>query len=248
MSRRDDHPARQSAPFWMSSYADLVTQILIFFVLLYSMSVIDIQRFSAALASVQHTLGIPPGTVEPPPLLFDPADGTELADLDELIFQRDLAQLLGVYRRLELEVGDAAQAELLLEERGIVVRFPERILFDTGSADLRPEALAALDHLLPILADIPNAIRVEGHTDSRPISTIQFPSNWELSTARATAVIRYLIEFRGMDPLRLSAAGYAEFRPLAPDTTPEAMARNRRVDLVILRVSLGAGEPRAQTE
>lgn len=246
--RRRGHSNQQSGSSWMASYADLVTQILIFFVLLYSMSVLDVQRFSFALASIQSTFGVPLGIVEPPPILFDPADGEDFTDLDELIRQRDLRQLIEVYHRLEQQVGDSGLMELLMQERGIVIRFSEHVFFDSGRAELRSEARAALDLLEPILVDMPNAVRVEGHTDPRPINTPLFPSNWELSTARATAVIRYLVVQRGLDPTRLSAAGYAEFRPVASNATTEGMARNRRVDMVVLRLSLSAGEPRPDLE
>ena len=91
-------------------------------------------------------------------------------------------------------------------------------------------------------------MRVEGHTDNLPINTPRFPSNWELSTARATSVIRYLIEEENLDPERLSAAGYGEYRPIDANDTPEGRARNRRVDLVILRLGLTSAEPSGAEE
>ncbi|HSW10157.1 MAG TPA: OmpA family protein [Bacillota bacterium] len=238
-----------SSPFWMTTYSDLVTQILIFFVLLYSMSVMDVQRFASAMASIQETLGMPPVILQPTetPPVRPPADDEGMPlDPELLIRQKDLAQILTVLGKLEEALGDEGQVELLREERGIVVRFSDEILFDTGRADLRGEALQALDRLFPVLAAVPNDVRVEGHTDSRPIRTLQFPSNWELSTSRATAVVRYLLEERGLDATRLSAAGYGEYRPVADNDTLEGMARNRRVDVVILRLSLSAAEPQGQ--
>jgi chemotaxis protein MotB len=232
----------------MTTYSDLVTQILIFFVLLYSMSVMDVQRFSAAIASIQETLGMPPVILQPTetPPVRPPADEEGIPlDPELLIRQKDVEQILAVLAKLEDAVGDDGQVELLREERGIVVRFSDQILFDTARADLRREALQALDRIFPVLAAVPNDVRVEGHTDSRPIRTLQFPSNWELSTSRATAVVRYLIEGRRLDATRLSAAGYGEYRPIASNDTAEGMARNRRVDVVILRLSLSAAEPQA---
>jgi len=105
-------------------------------------------------------------------------------------------------------------------------------------------ALKILDEVAPILADIPNHIRVEGHTDDVPISTAQFPSNWELSTARATNVLQYLLEGEVVDPDQLTAAGYGEYRPVASNETEEGRAQNRRVDIVLLRLGAQEYEPR----
>lgn len=186
--------------------------------------------------------------IEEPPPRFDPGPGEQEVNLDELVMERDLAQLLEVYRLLQQELGHSHQVDLVLQDRGIVIRFSDHVFFDTGRADLRPDACRALDELSGVLLTIPNDVRVEGHTDSRPISTLIYPSNWELSTARATAVVRYLVEDKGMDPFRLSAAGYGEYRPVADNTTAEGMARNRRVDVVVLRLGLSAAEPRPTTE
>jgi len=249
MRKRRSLSVTSSSPFWMTTYSDLVTQILIFFVLLYSMSVMDVQRFASAMASIQETLGMPPVILQPTetPPVRPPADDEGMPlDPELLIRQKDLAQILAVLGKLQEALDGEGQVELLREERGIVVRFSDQILFDTARADLRREALQALDRLFPVLAAVPNDVRVEGHTDSRPIRTLQFPSNWELSTSRATAVVRYLLEEWGLDATRLSAAGYGEYRPIADNDTVEGMARNRRVDVVILRLSLSAAEPRGQ--
>ncbi|MGB3985550.1 MAG: OmpA family protein, partial [Limnochordia bacterium] len=100
----------------------------------------------------------------------------------------------------------------------------------------------------PILKDIPNPIRIEGHTDNLPIKTAQFPSNWELSVHRATSVIRYMVEELDFDPTKLSAAGYGEYRPVRPNDSAENRAMNRRVDIVIMRMDLWAEEPQSEME
>ena len=112
-------------------------------------------------------------------------------------------------------------------------------MFDLGQADLKPEALEILDHLAEVLKQIPNPVRVEGHTDNWPINNERFPSNWELSTARATNVVRQLIEEHGLDPSSFRPRGYGEYRPLAPNDTEDNRALNRRVDIVLLRLDLG---------
>ncbi|MEM0950560.1 MAG: OmpA family protein [Cyanobacteria bacterium P01_H01_bin.74] len=122
--------------------------------------------------------------------------------------------------------------------RGWIISFKDRILFEPGSDTLTPEALDTLAKLTPglqtILSKYPHPVRVEGHTDNSPIETSQFPSNWELSAARATRIVRYLTETAGLSPALLSAAGYGQFRPLAKNSSVEGKRNNRRVDIVIL--------------
>jgi chemotaxis protein MotB len=108
------------------------------------------------------------------------------------------------------------------------------MLFDSGKSDLKPRGMTLLDTLAERLRTMPNEIRVEGHTDNIPIATPLYPSNWELSSARATTVGRYLAEHSDVAPNRIIAAGYGEFRPVASNDTREGRARNRRVDLVVL--------------
>ena len=121
------------------------------------------------------------------------------------------------------------------EARGLVVTIvTDKVLFDPGRAEVQPDGVTILDVVANALAQIPNAVVVEGHTDSRPISTAQYPSNWELSTARATSVLRYLTEERGLSADRVSASGYADTRPVADGEDPASLAQNRRVELVVL--------------
>lgn len=130
-------------------------------------------------------------------------------------------------------IGD--QLGFSLEARGLVVTIvTDQVLFAAGQASLQPEGVAILDLVSTALAAIPNDISIEGHTDSRPISTSRFPSNWELSTARATSVLRYLIDVHHFDALRLSAGGYADTRPIGDNSTEIGAARNRRVEIVVL--------------
>ncbi|MFK7918560.1 MAG: flagellar motor protein MotB [Ilumatobacter sp.] len=121
------------------------------------------------------------------------------------------------------------------EARGLVVSIvSDSVLFGEGAADVQLGGITILDVVADALADRANPIIVEGHTDSRPISTAEFPSNWELSTARATSVLRFLSEDRGLDAGRLSAAGYADTRPLTDGEDPASLARNRRVEIVVI--------------
>ncbi|MGA8201161.1 MAG: flagellar motor protein MotB, partial [Candidatus Sulfotelmatobacter sp.] len=148
--------------------------------------------------------------------------------------ETDLATL-----RSELEEalhGEIAlhQVSLHRDSEGLVISLREFGFFDSGSATIKPQALPALDRIASILAIRTCRLSIEGHTDNVPIHTVLMNSNWELSTARATELIRILIVGHGFDPARLSAAGYAEYHPIASNLTAQGRAQNRRVDIVIL--------------
>ena len=126
------------------------------------------------------------------------------------------------------------QIKFIIEKRGLVIRVSERLFFESGDASIRPEFIPMLNVLAKAFENIPNHIRIEGHTDSVPINTPKFPSNWELSTARATTIIRYLLANFTLKQERLSATGYAEFHPIESNRTPEGRLQNRRVDFVVI--------------
>lgn len=246
MSRRlrqeDDAP--HQAP-WLNTYADMVTLLLCFFVLLFAMSVLNQKKFAAVASSLQGAFGILPGSSVPNP---DPdPGGAESPGTDNLAIMQELAKMTAIMNEIQGEFkkqGMEARVTVIMEERGIVVRFEDSVLFDLGSADLRPEAREILRKVGGLLKNLDNPIRIEGHTDNWPIRTERFPSNWELSTGRASTVVRFLIDECHLEPKKLQAAGYGEYYPVASNDTPEGRQRNRRVDIIILRPSLAAAEPR----
>lgn len=240
--RENGFSAAGSTPAWMVTYGDLITQILIFFVLLFSFSHIDEAKFDLAAMSLQGAFGIVQGgrTISRDPLPGDNDAISDVVRLDRL----QLNQVKEVLEQRLREAGLSGQVILQMEERGLVVRLQDSVLFDSGKAALKASALAVLDRLAETLLAIPNHIRIEGHTDNLPINTPQFPSNWELSGARASNVLRYLTERRGLPVKRLSFAGYGEHRPVADNTTAEGRSRNRRVDIVIFPQSFSEREPR----
>jgi len=236
----------QGSPAWMTTYGDMVTLLLTFFVFLFTFSTIEAKKFEAAVVSLQNAFGLPLAVEDVP--LGPESDMGEISDnlMEDDLMAEDLRQLLEIERRLRAYISEEKMetlVELDREGRGLVLRFADTVLFDLGKADLKPEARAILDRLSTVIRNIPNHIRVEGHTDNLPISTGLFPSNWELSTRRATEVIRYFIEDHGFVPQRLSAAGYGEYRPLVPNDSEANRQRNRRVDVVIFRLSLSMNEP-----
>lgn len=226
-------PAQEEA--WTTTYSDLITLLLTFFVALYAFSRVDVVKFQQVAASLRSTLGVNldrlgglPDISGSPWLLKEAED------------RQQLQQVLDRLRQTLPEQGSGIS--LVQEQRGLVIRFADQALFDTGKADIRPEAEPVLRRLAETLRPLENPIRVEGHTDNVPINTAQFPSNWELSTARASRVVRFFIE-QGIPVARLSAAGYADQRPVAPNDTPEGRAKNRRVDVVVLSLSELSNEP-----
>jgi len=243
--RRKPRPEKRGAPAWMTTYADMVTLLLTFFVLLYSFSTLDVQKFRAIIAAFQGTLGVLDGgkTISNVPAVNE---GTLDIDTAYDISQQEIQQIEELYEQVQGMIAKGqlpGTVELIKDERGLVVRFADRAFFDLGKADIRADALPVLEAIAEVLRPLPNHVRVEGHTDNLPINTDRFPSNWELSTTRATNVIRFMIEEKQLDPERLSAAGYGEYRPVDTNETIEGKARNRRVDLVILRLGLIHAEP-----
>lgn len=185
----------RSAPTWMLTYSDLMTQVLIFFVMMF------------ALASAMNEM-----------------------------------QLVKLKKRLEVYVTENQLENyigLTIDEKGLVVSLREKLMFDSGRAEIYEEAKYILKDLTKEIVDVPNNVRIEGHTDNVPIGPelqSKFPTNWELSTARATNVTRYVLETLNFPPKRISSAGYGEYQPIVDNDTEEHKAMNRRVDIVVQRI------------
>ena len=262
MARKKKHAEHVNHERWLVSYADFITLLFAFFVVMFAASNADQKKAGQVAKAVQgafHDLAIfsPSGTAVP---LFDGSSINSKGVIDNQAGAMSEAQIVGRSNPHSEggEMGHAkAQLEQLLEtelkegkvrltedSRGLVVSLAEAGFFDPGSAIMQPKALPTIDHIAAIVKDLSYNVRVEGHTDDRPIRTMQFPSNWELSTTRATQVLRYLIAISGIPPERLSAMGYGEYRPVAPNETAEGRAANRRVDLVILGAAALKLEPK----
>ena len=223
---------------WLTTYADMVTLLLTFFVMLLAISSLDAERFEKIMTSIQFTLGasVAPGGLTGRIDVHDvqqrnlsQVTGTEneplLKDLRQMVDKKNLDDRVQV-----IEQGDK-----------VIVRVKGQALFASGSAELNPGALPLLDQLAKIVKSFPDyKLDLAGHTDSRPVSGGKMPSNWELSALRATAVLRQLIE-RGVSPRRMTATGYAHTDPLAPNTSDDNMAKNRRVEFVLEKKTQGEG-------
>jgi chemotaxis protein MotB len=240
--RADEHLNHEA---WAIPYGDLMTLLLAVFVVLYAVSRVSIDKYrvlAESMVAAFHSdrAGLPPPALEQAPPGSGPRPPVAAAADDAP--REDLRQ-----------VADAVDSALqdLVASQGVVVRRSDRavevdlstdIIFPSGAAALAPNAAGVLEKLALVLRGFPNPIRVEGHTDDRPISTALYPSNWELSSARAARVVEALAR-NGVDPTRLTVQGFGEFRPIASNATPEGRNANRRVLLVIESGADGAASP-----
>jgi len=236
LKKKPENPP-PGAPLWMTSYGDMVTQILIFFVMLFTFSSIDAARFRELAISLQSAFKGGTGVLVGGQSITVETLGPTRANLVQLT--EAMHQIMNIVESSGLK----GAVEANINERGLVISIKDSTFFDLGKAELKPRSRQILDNIGRALKGLPNQIRIEGHTDNLPINTPQFPSNWELSTARATTVLRYLIEHVGLSPEKMSAVGYGEYRPLFPNDTEEHRARNRRVDIVVLLEEASKGEP-----
>lgn len=212
---------------WVISYADVMTLLLAVFATLYAAARVEAGKRDEAPAALRAEQIEPSAQPSPDGLTQYPAQTEVLLAEDALDALREQLQ-----SELAHDI-ELTRAELSRDVRGLIVSLPEGATFRSGSADVTPEARDLLARLSVSLAPLPNMIRIEGHTDDRPIRTARFTSNWDLSIARAAAVVQLLIREQQFRPERLSAAGFGEFHPRVPNDTPENRTRNRRIDLVI---------------
>lgn len=222
------------APEWMTIYGDMVTLLLAFFVLLYSFSVIDVQKFQQIMSSIQISFLGQEGIME---TALDPSRG----EMIELAVDHRFEDVLVTYQEVKeslREEGLEGMIKTRIEERGVVLEIQDQLLFDSGRAEIRQEAQGLLLKVAGIIERVPNQIIVEGHTDNVPINTAQFPSNWELSVARAVRVVRFLSEGQQLPAKRFIASGYGEYQPVATNLTVAGRAQNRRVNIVISDLNL----------
>jgi chemotaxis protein MotB len=217
-------------------YADFVTLLFAFFTALYAVTAVDATRLPSMAEGVREAVGMSPLPKDTP--------GTETTPVPAPSPDPPPPVPADVRAAIERELGEdlaAGRLEMAEDRRGLVLAIPEAFSFDTGRADLSAQASALMARVGGVLRTLPNAVRVEGHTDDTPIHTPRFTSNWDLSTARATEVVAFFVE-SGLAPDRLSAAGYSQYHPRAGNDTADGRARNRRVDIVILNAATRVSE------
>lgn len=247
----------EGAPEWMTTYSDMVTLLLCFFVLLYSMAVIDQQKFDQVAESLRNAFLSSGGE------MFEDNRGTEIIDItnsskaSDLINsnigdshdldEETLSEMLETEKKQKMEefieeikeyieeMDLDEHVKVIDEENQVILRIDSVILFDLGKADIKESGKDTLRDVGKLLKEIDSELVVQGHTDNLPINTTLFPTNWELSTKRATNVVLFFVEESDLDPEKLTATGNGEFRPIAPNDTPENRQKNRRVDIVVAK-------------
>lgn len=245
MAKRKPPEGKKGLDEWMSTYGDMMTLLLCFFVLLFAMSTIDAAKFAeiaasfssvnkitimeSASSSILESLGN--GIVSMPVAQGDASEENEEREKAT----EELVKMASDFKTYFAQQNLQDKIDVEQNEQYITLNFKDGILFDSGKADLKPEALGALDIVSNELAKYPeNNVKIEGHADNMPINTPRYPNNWYLSAARAISVAMYFTDTKGFSPERISAEGFGEFRPKVPNDTPENRSINRRVEIKIL--------------
>jgi chemotaxis protein MotB len=246
---------------WLVSYADFITLLFAVFVVLYAMGQSDKKKVEEVMQSIQASFGMAnAGAVAPkinvitsksisimpslkPELSIAPSGRAGRGQGRTRAEEKDFRQIKSSIEAYLVKQGAQHKVSLNITRRGLIVSLKEAGFFDSGQAQIRTDAYELINTISEVMTQYNNPLRVEGHTDNIPISSSQFPSNWELSTARATNGLKYLIKHFDVDPDKISATGYAQYRPIADNSTAEGRGKNRRVDLVMLSSDGERGEP-----
>lgn len=252
----EEHEEHQNHEAWVIPYADMLTLLMAMFLVMWAIGQVDVSKAKAVstgfadefgLASSAGSgaggVGLLDGVAKPeqpsPVGASNKIDKTMQITAQKaqtkLAEQKQLTQAQDAISAAAQTAGLDGSLKFKMEGRGLVVSIvAEGVLFEAGSATIEPKGRLILDDIAESLSALPNQLAIEGHTDTTPIATAQYPSNWELSTARATAVLRYLGDHHGIAPMRLSASGYGDQRPVASNGTSGGRSQNRRVDIAVL--------------
>lgn len=263
MARKKKPEKEANMERWLVSYADFITLLFAVFVTLYAMSQTDKRKVEALVASMKESFGhVRTGAsservniVESTDLRLIPSIRPEIltpgkGGEDEGLHRKrthaetkDFEQIKAAIEGNLKQYGAQDKVSVEITKRGLVVSLKEAGFFDSGSAEVKRTSYGLLAKVAESLTSYSNPIRVEGNTDNVPISSHLFKSNWELSTARATNIVHYLIETYGFRPEKISAVGYGEYRTIADNGNEAGRRKNRRVDIVLLSKESEGGEP-----
>lgn len=249
MAKKKKHPEHENLERWLISYADFITLLFATFVVLYALSQVDIKDFKALEESIRQAFAAPSvmqgaeGVMQSSSeSMFDTSQADSMITplMMEYMSQKyEEEAMKEIEKKIneEEKLGEMDGVEAIKTDRGLLIRFNDDYLFKSGSATLTPSAQKKLDKVGVMVARkfVLHNIRVEGHTDNQPIKSTIFPSNWELSSARASAIIRYFISRFSFMPSLFTAVGFADTRPISDNSSPSNKAKNRRVEVLILK-------------
>jgi chemotaxis protein MotB len=233
MARKKKHPEHVNHERWLVSYADFMTLLFAFFVVMFASSQVDTQKVGRFTESFSKAVGIEVFPESGKSLLGGNSakDAATIAGKGDQSLPIELEELRVAMEQKSKKL-ELVGVQVLIRRNEIVLRLADNVVFASGTDEIQPAARAVLGRMADDLKARKVDIRVEGHTDDKPIKTARFRSNWDLSTSRATAVVADFAN-AGIEPARLSAAGYGEFHPVGTNATPEGRAANRRVDIVV---------------
>jgi chemotaxis protein MotB len=235
---------------WLLTYADMITLLMALFIVMYAISTTDIRKFTALAQSVSAAFN---ADVMSGQQAISISDGQDVTVQDEQnaagssTVQADLQAIRAALEDYAIGQGLSGEVEVGMAPQGIVIRLNDALLFSSGRAHLDDHALKLIGQVVNIVKPLPNAVRVEGNTDDQQPDGVLFANNWDLSTARALAVLEAMVDM-GVDPSRLSALGNAQYNPLVANTDDASRAKNRRVDIVVIYQSGGGTYPSASLE
>ncbi len=222
---------------WLIPYSDMLTLLLALFIVLYAMSSVDMDKFQELKQTLNAVFSGGPGILLNEDALSELESDSIIDDATQNYLHEDKKLRECQYQMTEYfeDVGLSNIVSSKLTEQGLLITIQDLALFDSGKAEVRPESWDLIKYLGQILAEIENEIQVKGHTDNLPINTVEFPSNWELSTARALNVVKKFVENPELNANRFSVVGYSEYRPIESNLTSQGRAKNRRVELLVVR-------------
>jgi chemotaxis protein MotB len=266
MRRRHKKPEKAANhERWLVSYADFITLLFAVFVTLFAMSQTDKRKVEEVIASLRESFGYSKSSAAHKVNMMDTTDMRAIPSLrpeavnmgpmqPQLKFQntgkeqkhaeeKDFKRIKTSMEAYLIKHGLQDRVKMEIDRRGLIISLKEAGLFDSGSAFIKISSYPLLAKVADSFSQYNNSLRVEGHTDNVPVSSHEFKSNWELSTARATNIVHHLINYYKFDPANICATGYGEFRPIEDNGLAEGRAKNRRVNIVILSNEGEKGEP-----
>ena len=256
MARTKKHPEHENHERWLVSYADFITLLFAFFVVMFASSQGDKGKAQQVSDGVKKALEGENISTLVAAVLNGPREkpGKDKIKVPEVAAPRtvedrreqQLAELMPSLRVLSSELSEEikkGEIQISMTDRGLVVSFAQAALFPSGEDLIAAGAYESIGKVAAAITRLPNPVRLEGHTDARPINTARFHSNWDLSSSRAIALLKILTERFGVPTGKMSVAGYADTAPLASNDTEEGRSRNRRVDIIVLNEQGMKGEP-----
>ncbi len=258
-NKKKEEEAKAGAPEWMTTYGDMVTLLMCFFVLLFAFSSIDKEKFEQVMKSFRGSAGVLESgkSLTEDELIFDASPENKSTpdsqdERKEEIVKTHLNELAEelieeIEEQLQKEAEDGEEnefkdksieelVEFIIEDDKLIIRLKDNVLFDSGQAEIKSAALTLLKVIGEVLQEesfVNSDIKIEGHTDNVPMYSALYPSNWELSAGRAASVLKYLRDELGYDEKRLSISGYADMKPIGDNSTKEGRAMNRRVEIIV---------------